>query len=266
MKTTERGFIGRNNARASDNPIHSDPDAARRHGFTGGGLVPGLTCYAYVVDTLGRPGLLGEGWHARGKIQVRYLAPVYEGEELTVVVDIAGEDGGLAVSVRDRAGVARLKGTAGLRSGAGPEVPVWPRQPPPALLHPLDEEGLLSAEWLTTASLTPTREDAAEFRESIGMGPLEGGDEVDPGYLGRSYREAVSQTFRRLGPSVHTGSEVEHLRPVRYGEPLTVRGRVDRLFARRHHRYVTTDLIWYDVRDQPVMRASQTRIFRLRPT
>jgi acyl dehydratase len=262
VTSVERPFVARNYAHASDNAIHSDPDIARRLGFAEG-LVPGLTCYAFVVDTLAGPGLLGEDWHIRGRIRVRYLAPVYEGEELTVVITGQAADEGLAVEVRDRVGATRLAGTAGLRSGEDPAVPTWPHQPPPPELHPLDAEGLLAAEWLTTIGLRPTREEAAAFRSSIGMDPPGEADVVDPGFLARTYREAVSQTFRRLGPTVHTGSEVEHLRAVRYGQPLTVRGRVDRLFARRQRRYVTTDVVWYDDEDRPVQRASHTRIFRM---
>jgi hypothetical protein len=60
-----------NAATQSENKIHRD-DVARRYGFQGG-LVPGVTVYAYmtqpVAATLGRP------WLERGTMAARFVRP-----------------------------------------------------------------------------------------------------------------------------------------------------------------------------------------------
>src|SRR4051794_9092708 len=70
----------RNTATASENRIHDDATAAR-FGFRGG-LVPGVTVYGYmtvpVVEHFGR------AWLERGAAQVKFIQPVYEGDEVIV--------------------------------------------------------------------------------------------------------------------------------------------------------------------------------------
>src|ERR1051325_9283515 len=70
----------RNTAPDSENRIH-DYRTAARYGFRGG-LVPGITVYGYmtvpVVECFGR------AWLERGAMQVKFIQPVYEGDEVIV--------------------------------------------------------------------------------------------------------------------------------------------------------------------------------------
>src|ERR671918_510250 len=86
-----------NAATESENKIHHD-DVARRYGFEGG-LVPGVTVYAYmthpVVAAFGRP------WLERGTIEARFVRPCYDGDE--IAVDADGDARALELTAR-RAG------------------------------------------------------------------------------------------------------------------------------------------------------------------
>jgi hypothetical protein len=64
----------------SDNGIHND-DYARRYGFRSG-LIPGVFISAYMYRPLVE--LMGRDWLERGSAEVRFIRPVYEGEEIRV--------------------------------------------------------------------------------------------------------------------------------------------------------------------------------------
>ena len=70
----------RNTSATSENKIHDDA-TARRYGFRGG-LVPGVTVYAYLTQPL--VAALGPAWLERGTASVRFQKPVFDGEELVV--------------------------------------------------------------------------------------------------------------------------------------------------------------------------------------
>jgi len=70
----------RNTAESPENKIHDDA-VARQYGFRGG-LVPGVTVYAYLTHPL--VAAFGAAWLERGTAAVRFVEPVLDGEELTV--------------------------------------------------------------------------------------------------------------------------------------------------------------------------------------
>src|SRR4029077_13744586 len=73
----------RNTAPDSENQIHDDQTAAD-YGFRGG-LVPGVTVYGYLtVPVIRRFGL---DWLERGGMSVRFHQPIYEGEEVVVMLN-----------------------------------------------------------------------------------------------------------------------------------------------------------------------------------
>src|SRR5215813_5598317 len=77
-----------NTAKASENKIHDDA-VARRFGF-GGGLVPGVDVYAYMVhQPVAHWGL---AWLERGTAECRFQKPVYDGH-VTTVTAAATADG-----------------------------------------------------------------------------------------------------------------------------------------------------------------------------
>src|SRR5437016_14283539 len=68
-----------NDAAASANKIHDDT-VARQYGFRGG-LVPGVSVYAYMTYPLVHS--FGEAWLTRGTAQVQFAKPIYEGDQVT---------------------------------------------------------------------------------------------------------------------------------------------------------------------------------------
>src|SRR5438874_13747119 len=74
-----RTVVAHNTSTSSDNKIHDD-EVARKYGFSGG-LVPGVTVYAYMAGAL--VSSLGERWLAAGEATVTFISPLYEGEQAT---------------------------------------------------------------------------------------------------------------------------------------------------------------------------------------
>ncbi len=64
----------------STNRIHDD-EYARKCGYRGA-LVPGTSVYSYMARSLAE--LLGREWLERGSAEVRFVLPVYEGEQIRV--------------------------------------------------------------------------------------------------------------------------------------------------------------------------------------
>src|SRR5579884_1892113 len=76
---SERRIVAHNDATDSENKIHDDAEA-RRLGLRGG-LVPGVTLYAYLTPLL--VDVFGSEWLQEGGATIRFLRPVYEGETIT---------------------------------------------------------------------------------------------------------------------------------------------------------------------------------------
>ena len=88
-------LTARNWATGSSNAIHHD-DVAARLGF-GGGLVPGVGLFAYLVAPAVEA--FGGDWLGHGRLEARFEKPVYDGEEVTAsllddgAVCLCGPDG-----------------------------------------------------------------------------------------------------------------------------------------------------------------------------
>src|SRR6266550_7948831 len=94
----------RNTSADSDNKIHDDSVAAA-YGFRGG-LVPGITVYAYMtVPIVERFGL---DWLERGSMQVKFHQPFYDGEDVIVraEADSIADPVNIAVTAEREDGIA----------------------------------------------------------------------------------------------------------------------------------------------------------------
>ncbi|MGA3043745.1 MAG: MaoC family dehydratase [Bryobacteraceae bacterium] len=225
--------VARNTAPDSENRIHDDQTAAA-YGFRGG-LVPGVTVYGYLTVPVIRH--FGEDWLARGAMRVRFLQPVYEGDE--VVVTLSGSD--VAASLAD--------GTV----CASAEVS-WPEDPPPSPdLYP---EAPLPADRppASPQSLTPGRILGTLY---VNL-PL-----ADPAALLTLSNHLLMQNVK-LGPWIHAASEVRHFSLVRDGELLSVRGRIADRFERKGHRFVVLDILVV-AGARPIQYVRHTAIYELRP-
>ena len=81
-RTTARNFSAN-----AENRIHNDEEAAR-FGFEGA-LVPGAAVFGHMTHPLVRA--LGPDWLSGWQVSVRFLRPAYDGDEMTVNHEIAGE-------------------------------------------------------------------------------------------------------------------------------------------------------------------------------
>ena len=72
-----------------DNDIfHYDDKYAKDRGFRGT-LGHGLMYTAYVSDVAAKK--YGKAWHYKGQLQVKFIAPVCPGDQLTVQIDETGD-------------------------------------------------------------------------------------------------------------------------------------------------------------------------------
>lgn len=107
-----------NTAPDSQNQIHGDA-VARQYGFEGG-LVPGVTISAYLiqpaVDTWGMD------WLERGRAHVRVVSPLYDGEQFTVNITHASGHAYQAELIRPDGTVSATSDVA-VPEGLPPEAP-----------------------------------------------------------------------------------------------------------------------------------------------
>ncbi len=248
-----------NTATRSENAMHHD-DVAQRYGFRGG-LVPGVDVYAYLTHpAAARWGL---EWLERGRMQGRFLQPVYDGETVRVVATEDG-DGGLVVEVRNAAGEVCATGTASLPDEPTtiPDPSSWPvvnqREPDE---RPAPDATSLAAG--TPLGLAPHRFHAAEaagylsdVRETLPLYAEAG--VAHPAWLLRDANYVLSRSVR-LGPWIHVESDAQHLGLVRDGEEVGCRALVTREWEHKGHRFVELDVL-HLAGDRPVVRVTHTAI------
>jgi len=269
--------IAHNTSTASENKIHDDGEA-RRLGLRGG-LVPGVTLYAYLTEH-GRP-LLGPAGLERGTSSVRFVRPVYEGDQVT------------CTAARRGSGAERAGGIALELSVIGPDGSVCVTGL--ASLEPTDAAAFTV---IGLGSLTPTdRLDAGDRllltpdNAPIGV-PLQPrtvtidaeavaayaneADDPNPWYRGGSPfglplvppALLASQPARWLrehfsyGPSVHTGSEIRHLGRALAGGTYRVGGKLVEVYSKRGNDYLVADVQIEDHNGIAVMQIHHTVVFR----
>lgn len=253
--------VAYNSARESENKIHDDA-VARRYGFAGG-LVPGVDVYAYMTHAAVQR--WGRAWLERGWISARFLKPVYEGEEVSVQARAAA-DGGLEIAALSRGEICG-EGTARLPEEL-PPLPTpksFPHRPLPKERPPADRETLSPGALLGSYDCVHGAGDAARYladvREDLPL--YVEGRLVHPGFLLRLANWALRQNVR-LGPWIHVSSEVENLRAVEVGTPLSARARVVDNFERKDHKFVVLDVLGLAAGETPVIRIRHTAIYQPR--
>jgi acyl dehydratase len=263
----EYRVVARNTATASANKIHDD-DVARRYGFAGG-LVPGVDVYAYMTHV--PASAWGLDWLERGSMRARFLAPVYEGEEVIVVAGAVGPSPGghrMALEVRGPDGTVRASGEAQLPEGTVPRRPGgdW------AAVDQADDPPEASPASLaggTAFALVAHgfhADNAAEYLAEIGESlPLYTDHGVaHPGWLLRDANRVLSANVR-LGPWIHVESVVQHHGIVHDGDVVHARATVTREWETRGHRFVELDVGLFAGGDRLGARVVHTAIYRPRP-
>lgn len=246
-------------ATESENKIHDDA-VARRYGF-GGGLVPGVALFAYLV----RPVVdaFGPTWLEGGTMSARFNSPIYEGELVTARATPA--DGELALDLSNEAGVVSATGAATVdhpQAAATAGFDYVP-MPDPHERRPADESSLAPGTHLGSIAVHFRADRAAEYLDQIGDDhPLWREGVAHPGWLLLFANSALSGTVR-LGPWIHVSSAITLHRAVRDGELVTTRGKVAERFERKGHRFVELKLL-LAADDEPAWEVTHTAIYHVR--
>ncbi|HET7296578.1 MAG TPA: hypothetical protein VFI66_05510 [Gemmatimonadales bacterium] len=251
-----------------ENKIHEDA-LARAMGFRGG-LVPGVTVYAWMTHPVVEA--LGPGWLERGTFSVRFTKPVYFGDGATVHASVATrteEAVTLQARVLDSEGEACATATMGLSLGlpaAVPDVSAYPAAPLPTERPQVSRAFLASRTVLGTPELTLDEPTAQAFLDRVSESlPLyrEPGGPAHPAlYLDQANR-ALSGNVR-VSPWIHVESEGRHLGVARVGERIETRARVKSLFESKGHEFVELDLLLMAGGARPVAAVRHLAIYRLR--
>ena len=252
-----------NTATESANKIHDDA-VARSLGFRGG-LVPGVDVYAYLCHVPAEH--WGDVWVERGAIAAQLLSPVYDGDDVEVRGDLAGDDR-LELELVDSAGTVCATAIALSRAPvdavsvdprAWPSGPV-PVDPPPASATALTERPLGSID--ATFHSDRAGEYLDDIREQLPL--FRSGSHAHPGWLLRFANYVLSRNVR-LGPWIHVASDVRFASAVRDGDNVETRARVERVWEAKGHELIALDVLQV-VGDRVVARVAHTAIFRPRGT
>jgi MaoC like domain len=251
--------VAHNDAVDSGNPIHED-SVAQRYGF-GGGLVPGVTTYGYLLHPV--VASFGRDFLTRGSSSVRLRRPIYAGETLQVaarVSAVARDAITFELEVINQAEEVCALGSAHL-----PSVPAPARALPAHAALPLPRraatpEALAAEPLLGTLEVTQDAAEATAFLAAAGEDLACYRDIVHPAWLLRQANILVDRSVA-VGAWVHTASDVIHLGVAQRGEPITIRGEIVALSQRKGHDYADIDV--YIEGAGPLMRVLHTAIFRL---
>jgi hypothetical protein len=254
----------RNTSTQSENAIHHD-DVAKRYGF-GGGLVPGVTVYAYVTHPLVE--VWGPAWLERGTASVRFTKPVLDGDETLVAgaAERTGQGASATVTVRTGSGGDCSTATATLPEAraTAPDPAPYVGAPLPAERPPAIAANLPLGMVMGSPVNRYDEERAAEWLGKVGDGLslYRGRDAlVHPAFYLDQANKALSLNVR-LGPWIHVGSVIQHFSTARLGETLATRGRVRSLFEKKGKEFVELDLL-ITADDRPVAQVLHTAIYRL---
>jgi hypothetical protein len=256
-----------NQASASENRIHDDT-VAQRYGFRGG-LVPGVTVYAYLVH----PAIVDWGleWLSQGTASADFRKPIYDGDLARVEVTAEGPHA-YQGAVIDPEGRTCATGQVSLTQDPG-EAPKRRGDPPApsgdarpeatrATLERLQSEGMGSvrAYWRGEPPWDRYSRALAETAELV---QPDGGGFANPAFtLGLANWVLAANV--RLGPWIHAQSEVQNHAAIPLGSALDVEAQVVDLFEQKGHQFVDLEVTAFLDSDRPAMRAHHRAIYRLR--
>lgn len=258
----------RNTSVTSENKIHDDETAAR-YGFRGG-LVPGVTVYAYMTVPL--VAHFSDAWLERGSIQVKFHQPFYEGEEVIVRAEVDNGSDPVKVAVRaEREGgsvCATGLATIDDRSEWIGETRIenYPVCPLPSL----EARPAALREYIVKGAPLGTLNEKLDLADSTMLHQI---DERLPVYFGEQAvahpamllglaNQVLMRNFE-LGPWIHTASDLINRSAARGGEEISVRGRIADRFERKGHEFVALDLLLVANETRVVQQVRHTAIYRI---
>jgi hypothetical protein len=226
-------FLAKNFAQQSENRIHSD-EVASQYGFRGG-LVPGVTSFAYVIEAVVAE--FGLSWCDSGRLNMRLLQPVYEADVVTASCDAGG-----IVSLVDPSGAECVEG----RASTTPVIYVGdvlgtgdvPHTRPAA-----DAESLAPGIKLGTLRHKAAANHMCAYLESVNVNPDPWvvAKVWHPGVLLLDANDALSRNVL-MGPWIHVGSDLSLFASVPLETPIETRSVVRNRYDRKGHEIVELDV------------------------
>jgi acyl dehydratase len=251
-----------NASKHSENKMHDDT-VAKQFGFTGG-LVAGVEVFGYMAHLPLRH--WGRAFLERGRMEGRFLKPVYDGE--TAIATAAETDVGLSLQIEAR---GMLCGTGSASLPASPPVlslDDYKVAMPPAEADrpPVSPSSYPTGSWLGIRPNKVTKEIHDQYLRDIREeeSPYSKEGVVHPGILLRCANWALMQNVK-LGPWIHVGSTLEQITPASVGDTLTVRAKVTNNADRKGHKFVDLDALILANDTTPVARVLHTAIYAPRP-
>ncbi|RIK09463.1 MAG: hypothetical protein DCC49_06350 [Acidobacteria bacterium] len=253
-----------NNAADSENRIHAD-DVAKDYGFRGG-LVPGVTVYAYMTHPVVEA--LGPQWLESGEADARFLAPCYDGEEVTAAAIEAG-DGKYEIQLT-REGQVLGQGSASIPSEPPvvPPVGEYPEVPMPSERIPAEAQALKAAcvaGDLGSLNFTFDEAKSKAYLESVRetLTVYEDKAIAHPGFLLSIVNFQLAANVA-LGPWIHVGSVIRHMGLVHFGDKVSVRGRLTDVYEKKGHEFLDMDVVIVTNDAQVVAKVEHHAIYRIR--
>jgi acyl dehydratase len=246
-----------NRAEQHPNLVHNT-EFARSVGYRSG-LVPGVDVFAHVAHAVSV--VWGLDWLSGGGLEVRFIRPVYEGDQLTVATEADGDR--LQLQVRTEAEICAT-GTAERAAYLAPVDPgEWPLRPLPAEPPTATRETFEATPVLGTLEETFAEEKAraqlSEVQESLSAFVEQ--RVVHPGHLLRLADSILSANVA-LPPWMHVSSRATFFTPVHWGDTVSARARVVSLFEKSRHQFVQLEILAFRG-PEPVMRVNPyTAIYR----
>jgi acyl dehydratase len=256
----------RNTSADSENKIHDDATAAS-FGFRGG-LVPGVTVYAYMTVPIVEQ--FGLAWLEHGSMQVKFHQPFYDGEEVIVraEADASADPINVAITAERENGIACATALATVNDRS-----VWLGEPrledyPEAPLPVIEARPIPSREFLVPGTVLGTLTETVNLPDATVLANL---DERLPIYSGA---QAVAHPFTllglanqilvrnyKLGPWIHAASDLINWSVARDGEEISVRGAIGDCFERKGHEFVVLDLLLIAGASRLVQQVRHTAIY-----
>jgi hypothetical protein len=223
----------------SENKIH-DNRVAAQYRFRGG-LVAGSTVYGYMMEPI--VAAVPE-WLERGSMKLRLTDPFYDGDEVFVRAEL-GDAGSIRVTAERSDSMVGAEATGTILNDSRIAPALYSEAP----LPPMEQRPAATRDTLTPGSLLGT--------VTLRL------DRADPGRLLQLANDILVRNFR-MGPWIHTASDIEHWSAVDPGDEISVRGRIHDRFDRKGHELVVIDVMLIASGERLVQTVRHTAIYRVR--
>ncbi len=221
--------VARNCAAHEENPIH-DPDRVEAVGWRQA-AIPGAAVFGYLCQPLITT--VGEQWFHGFETDIRFAAPVHDGDELEILVD--KDPAAFHIDCRARGTTVATMTAKRLIEEPSPLIR---GDPPPTGRPVIDWHKLRPGQRLSPWQWSPdTIENAEAAAQVDDQNALYRRGFVHPHAIANVANRALTKTLR-LPHWLHVGSSITTFRPIHENDRLEVVGAIVDKWQRRDHRFV----------------------------